>query len=154
MVDGSAGNLTINHLFHRQAFAGEQAFVNGGVAFGDNTVNGNFLPRLDQDAIPNPDLVEGDRLLLTVADNHGVLSLKPSQLFDCRAGFSLGNHLEVFAQSDEDQNQSGALKVEVGRIAFGQLKPVKGGRQAVKIGGGGANEDKGVHIRPPAQKAF
>ena len=66
-----AGHGIACGFIHRQAFAGDGGFIDGGLSLGHNAVHGDCLARTDDEQIPLPHLLQRDFDLLALPQQMG-----------------------------------------------------------------------------------
>ena len=66
-VDGAAGHLVADGLFHRERFAGDHGFLDAGVAFDDHAIDGHLVAGHHAQLVADLHLVERDFLIAASA---------------------------------------------------------------------------------------
>ena len=158
-VDRRADHLLPGPDFDRHRLAGDQRLVDRRGAALDDAVGRDLLPRPDDEAVADRELLDRDPPLAAVGVEQGdVLGAEVEQRLQRRAGPALGPCLEVAAGEDEGGDDGGDLEVDLvgAGAALGDqlerhLHPVHPGvaeeervqRPAER--GQGPDRDQGVH---------
>ena len=147
LIDRAGDDLVAGFLVHRHALAAEHGLVNRGTAPGHNGVGRDALARLDQEQVARSDFVDGNRLLLAIAEQRGCSWRQPDQLLDGGAGPSLGSRFQQLAQRDQGQDDSGRFKIVGLADPVGKVEEqAQQDDQTIDISGQRAHRHQHVHV--------
>ena len=114
-------------FIHRQAFAGDGGFIDGGLSLGHNAVHGDCLARTDDEQIPLPHLIQRDFNLLALPQQMGGSGRQRHQLLQGIGGMAFAAGLPVLAHADKGEYGTGGFKVEVHVVLLHQ-RHIAGGK--------------------------
>jgi len=161
-VDGGADHCVAGADLDRHGLAGEHRGVDGGGAFGDDSIGGDLLAGADAEDVSDDELVGRDPDLDTVAHDGDVLGAHVQQGAQRSAGSLLGLGLEVASGQDEHGDHGGGFEVDVRRTVSTRGQEVEAHPHAGHAGAtkeqrpqgpepcsAHTNRDQGVHGRCP-----
>ncbi len=97
-VDGAAGHLVAGLAWHRQAFAGDQRFIDVTGAIGHHAIGGDALTGSHHDHIAHTHFMNGQVDILAAATHPRRFRPQLLQRADRRSGLALGARFQPFAQ--------------------------------------------------------
>ena len=121
LVGGGGRDFVALGLVHRDALAGQSAFVHGAGTFQHDAVHGDVLTGADDENIAPAHFRDGDADLGTAPQQGGGLGGQLHQALECIGGLTLGAGLQHLAHGDEGQDHGGGLEVELHHIVHDQL---------------------------------
>jgi len=138
-VDAAAGQSVPRLFDHRQAFAGQQRFVDAGQARFHHAVHRDAFPRTDQHHVAHRHLFHRHHAFAPVAQQGGELRLQIDQPADGVAGLALGPFFQPTPQQHEGDDAGGGLEIQM-------MAPPQQRDDGMAIGGTSTDGDQRVHV--------
>ena len=154
LVGRGSAHLVPGGLVHRDALAGQGAFVHGAAAFQHDAVHRDVLTGAHHKDVALLYLLDGYGHLGTIPQQGGRFGGQLHQALQCIGGLALGAGLQHLAHRDQGQDHGRRLKVELHHIVHDQLVVAvhlcaghgKQGVGAPHKAGHGAHGHQRVHV--------
>ena len=162
LVGGRRRDLVALGLVHRDALAGQGAFVHGAGTLQHDAVHGDVLAGADHKNVAFAYFCDGHADLFAVPKQSSRLGGELHQTFQGVRGLALGAGFQHLAHSDEGQDHGGRLEVELHHIVHDHLViavklGVRHGEQGVGApdeAGRGTQRHQRIHVGRAVDEAF
>ncbi|GJE32607.1 hypothetical protein LDDCCGHA_2795 [Methylobacterium oxalidis] len=151
-VQRAADRRRARRLADRRGLARDHALVDEARPRHDRAVRRDALARADPHDVADPEGVEGDLGLGTVAQDAGGLRREAEEAGDGLPRAALGARLQEAAEQDQGDDEDARLEVEM-RAARRQEVGRERRDEGVEVGRPGPEGDEGVHVGVPAHQA-